>query len=333
MNLIERKDNIQKVFLSENTLDVIDILKSDYGYIHDSIMNEGFILKYSKCNLFKELVFDGKVVGFCSYDYSRQFITSALNNIYVLPEFRGNELFLKELERTMTENSKPSIMEPTRLVVELLIRYGFAKRVTDTIVASAIEFVVPAEHVLSNRNHADEELSTHFYDLSVCRCIHILDLSESHVAYSSPLNQDIIRYDCLEEIGDEYISEIVNTFSRNNSEFSTILSGLEDALPVKRYTLEEVIGEEDEFSFYIESLIDDAHITRQKAFEITEQIKNEYENGMISDESLLIRLAYLFNTSAEPSIKSHAEVCPFCRMPIDAHDKYCHFCGIILESM
>ena len=333
MNLIERTDNTQKVFLSESTLDVIDLLKNNYGYIYDSIQREGFILKYNQCNLFKELVLDGNVVGFCSYDYSREFITSALNNIYVLPEFRGNGLFLNELKRTMVENNKPSIMEPTRLVVELLLRYGFAERVTDTLVASAIEFVVPGEHVMSNKEYGNEELSTHFYDLGVCRCIHILDLSGEHVAYSSPLNQDIIGYDCLEEIGDDYISRIVNTFSEKSAEFSRILMNLEDGLPVKSYTLEEVIGDGKEFSFYIESLIDDAHITRQKALEITEQIRSEYEEGVISDESLLIRLAYLFNTSAEPSIKSHAEVCPFCRMPIDAHDKYCHFCGIILESL
>lgn len=333
MDYLIRQGSVQKVFLSENYLDVIDILKTHYGYIHDSIDDEGFILKYGQCNLFKELIFEDKVVGFCSYDYSRQFITSALNNIYVLPEFRGNKLFFNEIKRTMVENNKPSIMEPTRLVVELLIRYGFAKKVTDTLVASAIEFVVPAEHVLSNKDHADEELATHFYDLGVCRCIHILDMSRGHVAYSSPLNQDIMAYDCFEEIGDDYISRIVNTFSKNHHEFSRVLTDLEDALPVKSYTLEEVIGDGDEFSFYIESLIDDAHITRRKALEITERIKSEYENGIISDESLLIRLAYLFNASAESSIKSHAEVCPFCRMPIDSHDKYCHFCGIKLESL
>ena len=133
MNLIERTDNTQKVFLSESTLDVIDLLKNNYGYIYDSIQREGFILKYNQCNLFKELVLDGNVVGFCSYDYSREFITSALNNIYVLPEFRGNGLFLNELKRTMVENNKPSIMEPTRLVVELLLRYGFAERSSQPI--------------------------------------------------------------------------------------------------------------------------------------------------------------------------------------------------------
>ena len=125
MDIITRNDNTQKVFLSEGTLDVSDILQTHYEYICQSMREEGFILKYDECNLFKELTFENKVVGFCSYDFSREFITAALNNIYVLPDFRGNGFLLSELEKTMSEHNKPSIMEPTRLVVELLIRYGF----------------------------------------------------------------------------------------------------------------------------------------------------------------------------------------------------------------
>ena len=80
-----------------------DILKKYYDYIYQAICEEGIILKAPECNLFKELVFENKVVGFWSYDFSREFITAALNNIYVLPKFRGNNLFLEELEKTMLD--------------------------------------------------------------------------------------------------------------------------------------------------------------------------------------------------------------------------------------
>ena len=62
-----------------------------------------------------------------------------------------------------------------------------------------------------------------------------------------------------------------------------------------------------------------------------DKIHEEFEAGMILNESLLIRLAYLFNESHEPSITSHDETCPYCSMPIDDHDRYCHFCGINLN--
>ena len=331
MDIIVKADNTKKVFLSENTLDVVDILKSHYHYIYESMKDEGFILKYEECNLFKELVFDKKVVGFCSYDFSREFITSAINNIYVLPEYRVNNLFIDVLKSTMSEQNKPSIMEPTRLIVELLIKYGFACKITDNLVASAIEFIVPGVHVISNSDYNHDELSTHFYDLNLCASIHVLNINKSHIAYSEPLNYDIIHYDCLDsrnDLNEDYFSQITQTFKDREVEIMEIIRDLEDTLPIKNYTLEEVIGDEGEFSFYIESLIDDAHVTYEKALEIKNQIMEEYEAGMILNEALLIRLAYLFNENHHPTITSHEDVCPYCSMPVDSHDKFCHFCGI-----
>ena len=334
MDYLIRDENTQNVFLSERPLDVADILKR-YGYIVEEIEREGIILKADQCNLFKELVYDGKVVGFCSYDFSRQFITAALNNIYVLPDFRGKGLFFDELQKTMLEYNKPSIMEPTRLVVELLIRYGFAKMISDTLVASSIEFIVPGNHVMSNSSYEHaEELSTHFYDLEMSACIHFLDIGGGIMAYSSPLNYDIINYDCLEarkSLDESYIDEIRRFFIDNDVEIMEVISGLEDRLPVKSYTLEEVVGPDGEFSAYITSLIDDAHVTAEKAHRIKRQMVEEYEAGMILNESLLIRLAYLFDENRTPSIKSHTDTCPYCSMPVDDHDRFCHFCGINLD--
>ncbi|MBE6507795.1 MAG: zinc ribbon domain-containing protein [Methanobrevibacter sp.] len=332
--IIEKKDNSQKALLSEDSFDIISILKEDYTYIYDAIEEENFILKYSECNLFKELVYENLVVGFCTYDFSREFMTAALSNIYILPEFRGNRIFLEELEDTMRNYSKPSIMEPTRLVVETLISYGFAQKVNDRIVVSAIEFIVPGSHVLSNAPYDNDELSTHFYDLDMCACFHVLDLEKGIVAYSSPLNYDIVHYDCIEnrqKMDDEYFSNIRESFCQSDVEFMKVILELEENLPVKNYTIDEIIGEGDEMSEYIQSLIDDGHVTYERALEIKQQIKEEYESGMILNESLLIRLAYLFENNIEPTIKSHDEVCPYCGMPIDSHDKFCHFCGINLD--
>lgn len=334
MNTITRNDGVPMVFLSEGTLNVVEILQEDYPEICESIQKEGFILKYSQCNLFKELLFENNVVGFCSYDFSREFMTPALNNIYVLPQYRGNSFLLNELTSTMAEQNKPSIMEPTRLIVELLIEYGFASKITDNIVASAIEFVVPADHVLSNMEYGLEELSTHFYDLNICASIHILDVERSHVAYSAPLNYDIIHYDCLDyrnRISYEYFEEISKTFRDRDVEIMNVILDLEENLPIKTYTLDEIIGPEGEFSFYIQSMIDDAHVTQQNALEIKNQIREEYEAGMVLNESLLVRLAYLFDEGYKKRITLHDDVCPYCGMPIDSHDRFCHFCGINLD--
>ncbi len=329
-----RADNTQRVYLSETPMDVDHILKTNYDYLYDAVNNEGIILKGLECNLFKELVLDSKVVGFCSYDFSSEFITAALNNIFVLPEFRGNGLFFSELQQTMVEYNKPSIIEPTRLVVELLIKYGFASKISDNLVASSLEFIVPGNHVESNSEYQTEELSTHFYDLNICSSIHFLDIDKNIIAYSAPLNYDIVHYDCIEKrksIGDDYFNRIREFLLENDVDIMNEISNLEEKLPVKSYDIEEVVGDDENFSSYIESLIDDAHVTYDKAFEIKQQMIEEYEAGMILNESLLIRLAYLFDENKKPTIKSHSDTCPYCNMPIDSHDRFCHFCGINLN--
>ena len=216
INYLTREDNTQKVYLTENTINITPLLEKEYEYIYNSIKDEHFILKSEECNLFKELVFDNNVIGFCSYDFSREFMTAALNNIYILPEFRGNKLFIQELEKTMKEHNKPSIIEPTRFLIELLIKYGYAKKINENIAASAIELIVPGEHVIANKEmEAEEELSTHFYDLNICAPIHLLDMKSCIIAYSLPLNDDIIRYNCINKrskLDDDYFNEIKELF-------------------------------------------------------------------------------------------------------------------------
>lgn len=334
MNYLKREDSTQKIFLSESILDVTDILKEYYYYIWQSIKNENFILKSNECNLFKELIYDNKVVGFCSYDFSRQFMTVALNNIYILPKFRRKGIFHEELKKTIETHQKPSIVEPTRLIVEILIKYGFAQKINENIVASAIEFVIPGHNVITDCVYSDsEELSTHFYDLNLSASIHFLDLEKGLMAYSSPLNYDIIHYNTLksrEKIDDNYIKKIQKYFIENEDEILNLVQKLEKKLPLKKYSLKEVIGDGDELSFYMETLLDDAHTNYSKLLTIKEQIKQEYEDGKLLEESLLIRLEYLLKDNKIPTITSHTDVCPYCDMPIDNHDRFCHFCGIKL---
>jgi hypothetical protein len=86
------------------------------------------------------------------------------------------------------------------------------------------------------------------------------------------LNFDIVNYG-INEADDDYFNEIIDFFKINDVEIMNALLELEENLPIKNYTLEEVIGDEDNFSNYIETLIDDNHITYQKALDIKGRLK------------------------------------------------------------
>ena len=140
-------------------------------------------------------------------------------------------------------------------MVEILIKYGFASKINDNIVASAIEFVIPGNHVLSNFDYGNDELSTHYYDLSICSCIHILNWDKKHIAYSAPLNYDLIHYDKIGQVNDEYVDNLIKFYKNNDVKLMEVILKLEDNLPIINYTLEEIIGDEDNFSFYIDLLV------------------------------------------------------------------------------
>uniref|UniRef100_UPI003890CDFE hypothetical protein n=1 Tax=Methanobrevibacter sp. TaxID=66852 RepID=UPI003890CDFE len=138
---IIRNDDNPKIIHNDlaDYLDVESILKKDYEYIYESILNEGFILENKLGDVFKEILFENKVVGFafCELNSQTNFV---LNEIYILPEFRGNSLFLLEINILLAAGNSLSILQPTKNLVELLIHYGFAFKLSENIVASAISF-------------------------------------------------------------------------------------------------------------------------------------------------------------------------------------------------
>ena len=168
---IIRNDDNPKIIHNDlaDYLDVESILKKDYEYIYESILNEGFILENKLGDVFKEILFENKVVGFAFYELNSQ-TNFVLNEIYILPEFRGNSLFLLEINTILAAGNSLSILQPTKNIVEILIHYGFAYKLSENIVASAISFDFKDEDILSNSNEEidDEQImSSNIYDLDI----------------------------------------------------------------------------------------------------------------------------------------------------------------------
>lgn len=74
---IIRNDDNPKIIHNDlsDYLDVESILKKDYEYIYESTQNEGFVLENKWGDVFKEILFENKVVGFAFYglNFSNEF--------------------------------------------------------------------------------------------------------------------------------------------------------------------------------------------------------------------------------------------------------------------
>ena len=162
-------------------------------------------------DVFKEILFENKVVGFTFYELNSP-TNFILNEIYILPEFRGNSLFLLEINILLVAGNSLTILQPTKNIVEILIHYGLAYKLSENIVASAISFDFKNEDVLSNSNEEfdDEQImSSNIYDLDIRSILLLMDISTpgwNIIYYHEELENDFKRYGKRKPLNKSYFN-------------------------------------------------------------------------------------------------------------------------------
>ena len=202
------------------------------------------------------ILFENKVVGFAFYELNSQ-TNFVLNEIYILPEFRGNSLFLLEINILLAAGNSLSILQPTKNLVELLIHYGFAFKLSENIVASAISFNFKNDDILSNSNEEfdDEQImSSNIYDLDIRSSLFLRDIStpgRNIIYYHQELENDFKEYGKRKSLSNNYFNEIKDLFLRNSEEFTQIMFDLKDKLSKSQLGFDIVVGHGEEFSGYM----------------------------------------------------------------------------------
>ncbi|WP_455644647.1 hypothetical protein [Methanosphaera sp.] len=136
------------------SLPIHAILEQHYSYILDDMNKNNFkIPSDEECMIFKEVVHIDKVVGFSTYKGgdANEHKTLTLQYIYVIPEYRGNNLLVKDVIDTISLDRYVSIESPTRFMVESLINGGLAQSFDNRYVISRVPFCAPI------RTFSDEE--------------------------------------------------------------------------------------------------------------------------------------------------------------------------------
>lgn len=339
IKFIIRKDSNPRIIHNDlsDYLDVKSILKKDYGYIYESIENEGFILENNLGDIFKEILFENKVVGFAFYELNLM-TNFVLNEIYILPEFRGNSLFLSEITILLAANNTLSILQPTKNLVEILMYYGFASKLSENLVASAISFDFKNEDILSNSIEEfddDQILSSNIYDLNIRSSLFLKDIStpgRNIIYYHEELKNDFKEYGKRELLNKSYFDEIKNLFLQNSEEFTQIMFDLKEKLQKSQLGFDVVVGYDDEFSEYMQDMIDEGFISKNKAQEIKDILTEEYGRGEVTDDGIITRLNFFVNDldskiSSFNIFEMDTSLCPYCCNPKNLSDESCQICG------
>lgn len=347
-NFISRDHYIPEIYETaeeDKLFNIEEILKDNYDYIYNSIQNEEYKLEHPRCNLFKELLYEDKVVGFVTYDFTIGTGDFTLNEIYVLPEFRGNNYLKNEIDDLLMSGSTVSIYEPTHRVIELLLKYEYADVLDDNLVITAINLDLDVDNIECNvdKSNLNDNMiyACNLYDLNISACILLSDITnDTIIAYSRCLEDDENNYSAKskrEEIDDKYFENIKECLLSNHEKYIEKVMDLYARKPKAEFDIDEIVGRPPHLSRYLEGMIHEEIITKEKALEIQKQMIEEFENEVILPESLLKRLEYL---SMEELINENSDMnnfdseldltCPYCNFPINPMHQTCDFCGYIV---
>lgn len=289
LNYIIREDNIGKTISEDGMLDAVDIeetLKSRYVYIFNSMKENNYHLTVNHCTYFNEILFKKQVVGFSAYTIINSVTNLSLVACYILPEFRGHGLFFDEINKVFEEGNQISIYHPPRFIIELLIKYGFAKKLDSNLVISSINMDIPSNSI-SNMFGTDKLLyedyfySSNIYDMNYCGFLmmpnedmNIIYLTKAHwediESNENAKNRDDIddKYyinvkECLEKnekVIRDFLGNILNNYSLHeddefdnaeNIDFETLKNVCEDECP------EDILDNFEKLNLNRNSLLDD----------------------------------------------------------------------------
>lgn len=323
---------IFSIYQNDKKLILEDILKSKYDSIYDSMIEEKFVLNVDNCNIFNEIRFKEKVVGFSTYTIIND-SHLLLTNIYILPSFRGNKLFNKELSRILEEGYVVSIHEPNKIVVTALVNYGYAEKVNDTLVVSAINFNIAIENIVPKNSQLNRDVFlnlTNLYDLDLCASllfnIENNETFEVHYAISEHDNEKV-SLESKDIFNKDYFENIVNILTRRDLEIERRLLLLRENLPSVNLEIKELFSSDlaDIFMDYV----NEGLVTLNEIKKIKQQLFIDLTRSTIRKQSIHLRLNYLVSNlhntkEKDDSIKNP---CPYCNEELDYSRRYCVSCG------
>lgn len=329
---------------------LMEFLENEYGYIYESILDEGYILEYTDFDTFFELTYDNKVVGFYTTDtIFDNTVQVCINEFYVLPEFRSNKIFLYQIINLLqTPNISLVLRKPSRNVVDILIKEGLAFEFADGLIFTYVKFmnnfgsvfvnnkIKKAYHTMDPK-YFDLNIVGNVYDYKHCMTVFndandIFAKKASTVCFSMPRRMDVEKYNLmpkLKKIDKNYLKEIGRAMKRNQDavyEVSTIIyNNIYGGLNV-----DNLIGTDEKLHDYVVQLLEENKLSEDDGQEIRSKIQEALDEEEILPITIRRRFEYLLlNPQADALVSGDVEegICPYCGSELQYNLETCEMCG------
>lgn len=314
-------------------INIKELLENKYSYINDSIKENNYNIRLNECDQFRELIYNQKVVGFVTYNKLNK-STKLLTNIYIINGYRRNHLFTEEIKRQYQQSQKINIYEPNKLLIDVLIKQGYAKQLNKTLLISAINFTMQLSNAITNNNDLPEKhQNTNLYDTNICATLSfkIFTKNKYTVYYTKILEEDKKKcQNARNSMDEKYFDKIVKTIIEQDMEIQRWLYLLRHNLPKKQYNMEGLIGTTDNLPETLREKIKNNQLTNKEAKIIQNQVRLELRTNKIDKETIQLRLHYLIENIHNPiqtEASNHEEYCPYCYEEKPVYEHYCTTCG------
>lgn len=213
--LIERPDNIGRIIQGQSEtgekipVPLIPTLAENYDYLLESLIQDRFFVdEKDEFAFIKEIVYENKVVGFSTWRYSNYAMILVL--IYILPEYRGNNLLYDDLIDTSNVFSMPVAIDcPNQYVIKSLIKNDLARYINDYLVISDILLSFQIQELDDDlKKYAEEHenlvnpvgliTNSQIYDTNISA---VVSLENEYLPnlISPPLDVDIRDFDAMQK--------------------------------------------------------------------------------------------------------------------------------------
>jgi len=317
------------------------LLKREYAYIYDSICENNYKIREDNFDIFKELLYQNKVVGFCSYKIISESYY-ILTDAYIIRGYRRQSLFHNELKFQLRNGHYITIREPTKYMVELLIHVGYAKKINNNLVISSIDFNIDTSKALNVKKDFDlsnDILFSNLYDLDICSTLSFKIVNQmKYVVYYTEIldGEENLCKISRDKLNQEYFSNIVSFLINNDSVIERWLFLLNNNISFKKISKEDLLGSPGRLSNYLIKKVNDKNLSRDDAEYIQRQLLLELKTGKVDEKVLKLRLNYLINHLHKGNKSNNVQKdksCPYCNEQITFIEDYCINCGYTLYNL